>query len=153
MIMLLTRRWSLPFGALTLLIVLNSALMSVFHDSYHLLPAALGGGVLADVLASWLRPSAEPQRRLRLYAFAVPAAFYGLYFAALWLTSGIEWTVHLWMGAIVLAGAVGLFVSFLVVSPFDSRESIADHRNGGGRDIASGACPCAAGTLSSAKLC
>jgi hypothetical protein len=126
MIVLLTRRWSLPFGALTLLIALNSGLMSIFHDTYHLLPAALAGGLLADLLLRWLRPTAGRPAQLRLFAFAVPAASYGLYFAALWLTSGIEWTVHLWMGTIVLAGAVGLFVSFLVASPFDPHESIRE---------------------------
>jgi len=119
MIVVLARRWSLPFGALTLLIALNSALMSIFHDTYHLLPAVLAGGLLADVLLRWLRPAAERQPQLRLFAFAVPAAFYGLYFATLWLTSGIEWTVHLWAGTIFLAGVVGLFVSFLVASPYD----------------------------------
>ena len=82
--MLLVRRWSLPFGALALLIGLNSALMSIFHDTYHLLPAVLAGGLLADVLLCWLRPSVGRHPQLRLFAFAVPAAFYGLYFATLW---------------------------------------------------------------------
>ena len=119
MIVLLARRWSLPFGALTLLIVLNGALMSIFHDTYRLLPAVFAAGLLADVLLRWLKPSPGRQLHLRLFAFAVPAAFYGLYFADLWLTDGIDWTIHLWMGTIFLAGVVGLFISFLFESPFE----------------------------------
>jgi hypothetical protein len=120
MILLLARRWSLPFGALTLLIALNCALMSVFEDTYHLLPAALAAGLLADLLLRWLKPAELRLPQLRLFAFAVPAVFYSLYFLALQLTGGIEWTIHLWMGAIFLAGVAGAFVSFMVASPFPS---------------------------------
>jgi hypothetical protein len=117
-ILLLARRWSLPFGALTVLIVLPSALMSVFEDTYNLLPATLAAGLLADALLRWLRPSAERPMRLRAFAFAVPALIYSLYFLTLQLTGGIAWTIHLWMGAIFLAGVAGAFVSFLIAPPF-----------------------------------
>jgi hypothetical protein len=75
-IVLLARRWSLPFGALTLLIALNAALMSIFHDTYYLAPAALAGGLLADVMLRWLKPAPERPGQLRMFAFAVPAVFY-----------------------------------------------------------------------------
>jgi hypothetical protein len=120
MILLLVRRWSLPFGALSLLIALNSSLMSVFQDTYHLLPAALIAGLLADVLLRWLKPAELRLSQLRLFAFGVPAVFYSLYFLALQLTGGIEWTIHLWMGAIFLAGVAGVFVSFMVAPPLAS---------------------------------
>jgi hypothetical protein len=116
-ILLLTRRWVLPLGALTLLIGLNSALMSVFEDNYGLLPAMLAAGVLADLLLRWLRPSQQRRPQLHLFAFLVPALLYGLYFLALRLTQSLVWATSLWSGAIVLAGVAGLFVSFLVASP------------------------------------
>jgi hypothetical protein len=40
-----------------------------------------------------------------------------VYFLALRLTEGIWWSVHVWAGAIVLAGLVGWLVSYLVVPP------------------------------------
>jgi hypothetical protein len=52
---------------------------------------------------------------VRIFAFLVPAILYGLYFAALALTGPIWWTVHMWAGAVVLAGLAGWLVSYLVV--------------------------------------
>jgi hypothetical protein len=117
MILLLTWRWSLPFGALTLLMTLSSALMSVFEDTYLFLPGALIAGLLADALLHWLRPTTKRPARLRMFAFAVPALWYSLYFLTLQRTFGIAWTIHLWMGAIFLAGVAGLFVSLLIAPP------------------------------------
>ncbi len=71
-------------------------------------------GLAADALAHWLTPSV---RRLRLFAFAVPTLVYVFYFLTLALTGGIGWTVHFWLGSTVLAGAVGLLLSYLLVPP------------------------------------
>jgi hypothetical protein len=117
-ILLLLRRWPLPFGALTLLIVLPSALMSVFDDTYQLVPATLAAGLLADALLRWLKPSAARPKRLRVFAFGVPVVIYSLYFLAIHLTWGIAWTIHLWTGAIFLAGVAGALLSFLIAPPF-----------------------------------
>jgi hypothetical protein len=118
MTLLLTWRWSLPFGALTLLTLLPSALMSLFEDTYQLLPAMLAAGLLADTLLRWLRPAIERRAQLRIFAFAVPTLIYSLYFLTLHLIWGIAWTIHLWIGAIFLAGVAGLFVSFMIAPPF-----------------------------------
>jgi hypothetical protein len=51
-----------------------------------------------------------------MFAFAVPATLYGTYFATLGLFVGhVWWAVHLWVGAIALAGLVGLLVSCVVL--------------------------------------
>ena len=72
----------------------------------------------ADLLLWRLRPSAAWSAAFRLFAFAVPTILYGLYFLALRLTGGgVWWSIHLWMGAIGMAGVVGLLMSFLVVPP------------------------------------
>src|SRR5436309_136620 len=42
------------------------------------------------------------------FACAVPAADAALYFATLAVTGGVGWSIHLWAGAAVLAGAPGL---------------------------------------------
>ncbi len=111
------RRWRLPFGTLTLMLLINTALLSLLHDQYVLIPSAAFAGLLADGLLWLLRPSADRLTALRLFAFAVPAILYALYFLTLLLTTGIAWSTHLWAGAIVLAGVVGLLLSYLVAPP------------------------------------
>ena len=116
-ILLALRRWTLPFGGITLMLTLNTALLSVLHDLYFLIPVAVLAGLVADFLLRALRPSVERPTPLRLFAFAVPAMLYMLYFIALLLTVGIGWSIHLWVGVIILAGVIGLLLSYLVAPP------------------------------------
>jgi hypothetical protein len=117
------RRGPLPFGAFTLMLGLSTALVVVINDQYRLLPAALAAGLAGDMLIAWLRPAVERPAALRLFAFAAPAIFYSLYMLTLFLTQGVQWTVHLWAGAVVLAGATGFLLSFLVAPAEQARES------------------------------
>jgi hypothetical protein len=117
-ILFLVKYWHLPFGALTLMITATSVMIVTFHDHYELIPAALIAGVIADLLLWRIKPSAAQPCRYYLFAFALPVIFYTLYFAAVQITHGITWTIHMWVGSIVQAGVVGLLISFLLVSPF-----------------------------------
>jgi hypothetical protein len=112
------RQWTLPAGSLTLIIVGNGLLMSWFHlkEVYpypQILIAVLLAGLAADVLYGLLKPSQVRLRALRLFAFAVPATLFALFFGILITTAGIWWSVHLWTGAVFLSGVVGLLLSFL----------------------------------------
>ena len=91
--------------------------MSFMHDQYRFIPAAAAAGLAADLLLRWLQPSRVRSGALRLFAFAVPAINYALYFVVLMVTQGIDWSVHLWTGSIVLAGVVGLLLSYLLIPP------------------------------------
>jgi len=115
LVLLLLRRWALPFGSLTLIFTLNAALMSVLGDKYLLIPAALVAGVIADLLIWRFKPSASRPVEFHIVAFLIPVAFYSLYFFALLLTRGIGWSVNLWMGSIVLSGIIGLLLSYLLL--------------------------------------
>jgi hypothetical protein len=118
-VLLAVRRWGrgLPLGGLTLLFAVNASAMSFMQDQYRLIPAATLAGVAADLLRHRLQPSPTRPGAWRLFAFAVPAIFYALYFLTLKLTEGIWWSVHLWTGAIVLAGIVGWLLSYVLVPP------------------------------------
>jgi hypothetical protein len=112
-VLVLVRRFSLPPGALTVVLTLNASAMTLLTEHYQFIPAWLLAGVVADILVHRFdlsRPSA-----LRGFGFAIPGVLFGLYFAILWMTEGIAWTVHVWVGAIVLAGLVGWLESYLVV--------------------------------------
>jgi hypothetical protein len=117
LVLLVTARWALPFGSLTLVLTLNAALVSFLNDQFSLLPAAVVAGLAADLLLRKLRPfEGASLVATRLFAFAVPAVLYSAYFAALAITQGVGWTVHLWAGSAVLAGIVGWLLSYLATS-------------------------------------
>jgi hypothetical protein len=124
LILPLVRRWVLPFGSLALIFSINASLVaSVFGPTqYRLAPIMAVSGLAADGLLRWLRPSAARVAALRVFAFAVPAILYTLYFVVLLLTTGVEWPMAVWTGGIVLAGLVGLGLSYLVVAPEAQRE-------------------------------
>ncbi len=117
LVLLLVRRWLLPFGSLTLIFTLSSVMISFLGDEYTFILAALAAGLVADLLLWWLKPSANRPLEFRIFAFAVPLIYYGLYFLVLLLTKGIGWTIHLWMGSIIIAGIIGLLLSYLLVPP------------------------------------
>jgi hypothetical protein len=121
-ILLAIRRWTLPIGSMTLLLGANATLMFALGSSYAgqhwpVVPAALAGGVLADALLAMLKPSAARMRELRLFAALTPFSFFLLYMAALIITSGVWWQIHMWLGAPCLAGVVGLGLSYLIALP------------------------------------
>jgi hypothetical protein len=124
MIQLAVRFGTLPRGALTVIVTLNAAAMGClnFSGDYPLaLVVGAGVGALSvDVLYAWLRPTVTRLAAWRLFAFAAPAAFYLWYFLALMLTDGVAWSVHLWVGSIVLAGIAGWLLSYLLLPPRSS---------------------------------
>jgi Tol biopolymer transport system component len=116
-LLLALRRWSLPPGVATLIFTVSAVLISFIHDEFKLIPVALVAGIAADVLLLVLRPGPGRIRQLRIFAFAVPVIFFALYFVALALTGGVAWVIHLWFGAPIMAGIVGLFLSYVTVPP------------------------------------
>jgi hypothetical protein len=119
LVLLTVRRWGwrLPRGSLTLIFTLNASLMGFLRDQQGLIPVAVIAGLATDGLLHQLKPSASRVQALRLFAGGVPLIWYSVYFLALHLTEGIWWSVHVWAGAILLAGLVGWLVSYLVVPP------------------------------------
>jgi hypothetical protein len=126
-IVLLTARiGTLPRGGLTLIVTLNAAAMGFlnFSGDYPLALVVGAGvaGLLGDTLYARLHPSAAAPSAWRLFAFALPATFYLCYFLALMLTEGIAWSVHLWVGSIVLAGIAGWLLSYPLLPPRSSED-------------------------------
>lgn len=116
-VLLAMRRWTLPLGSLTLLFGVSITLGVFPHGEYRFIPGAVLTGLIADGLLRLARPSLERLGTLRFVAFTIPAVLYGLYFLTLAFTEGIWWTPPLWTGAIILAGVVGLLLSYVLVAP------------------------------------
>ncbi len=116
------RRWRLPFGSFTFLFTVNAALMSVFAYVFVLILPALLSGIIADILYARIQPSVKRLDTVRLFAFIVP----GVHMLTLLLTIialwGTSWSIHLWLGVCVLAGVIGLLMSYLIVpNPIPAR--------------------------------
>jgi len=119
-ILLLVRRFVLPFGALTVMIGINAALMGVLYErgEYPVAQvlAMVGAGLITDLLLRLLEPG-RGKVRLRVFAFAVPTMPCLLYFIVLRLVDGLWWTIHLTGGTIVLAGLLGWLLSYVAAPP------------------------------------
>jgi hypothetical protein len=61
----LTRRWSLPFGSLTLLFTVSGLLTVIPHSQFLFLSVAVISGVVGDVAYRWLRPRDSRPNRTR----------------------------------------------------------------------------------------
>lgn len=111
------RRWGLPIGSVTLLLTLSAGLQSLIHTDFLLMGVAVLGGILGDFLRAVVRPTFARAQTVRLFAFLTPAVLYAVYFAAFALASHLAWSITLWLGAIILAGGMGLLVSFAYTLP------------------------------------
>ena len=120
-ILLTVRRRTLPVGSLTLVFGLTAVLMAftrakvLVTGPYLLIGVAILAGASADLLYGLLRPAQDRPAAFRAFAFVVPIVLYTLYFVALVVTRDVWWSVHLINGTILLAGFVGLLLSYLVL--------------------------------------
>jgi hypothetical protein len=118
-VLLALRRWGsrLPFGAFAVIFGISAVSMGGARDQLSLVPGAIVAGLLADALVRAAAPSLQRTVALRGVAFAIPAIYFALYFLVIALTRGVWWSMPLWSGTIVLAGAVGWLASWLVAPP------------------------------------
>jgi Tol biopolymer transport system component len=113
-VLLILRHGRIPFGALTVLVGVSGAMMTVISDNQWYIAVALVAGFAGDLIAASAKPSTEKPLTIRIVAFLVPAVWYALYLLALVIWGeGIGWSLHMAVGAPFLAGAVGLLLSFL----------------------------------------
>jgi hypothetical protein len=119
-LLLLIKRWRLPFGAVTVLFTFVTVLMNVL-DGFNNAAAiviAFAAGVVGDLAYRWLRPDeADRLWAMRFYALLMPAVLWTLYFGWQKATDGIGWEIEVWTGAIVSAALASLALSLLAFPP------------------------------------
>ena len=116
------RRWVLPFGAVTFILLVNAIGMLALEwremqQLWYVLFAALAAGIVGDLLLHLLKPTPANPLALRIFPFAVPFVLSLVYFLLLIMRVGIWWEIHKWLGVSFFAGASGLFLSYLTLSP------------------------------------
>ena len=127
-ILYLLSRFTLPFGSIALIAGLNGALLGSLEQNFDLIAVAIVGGLLADVVTRWLRPGPRRIIPLRVAAFMGPVGVSSLYLVALQMTRGINWPFNLWLGSILVSGAIGFLLSYLAVQP-EHPELVGERRH------------------------
>ena len=102
----------LPFGAYAVVIAAPLAMATVLDDQYRLIPGIVIAALAAEfIVRRW--PAGRTRVGDAIVAFVIPAIVFTLYFGTLMMTGGIGWSLHLWLGAIFIAGIIGLFLDEL----------------------------------------
>jgi hypothetical protein len=113
LLVLLLRRFTLPIGSITVILVINGALTSAVEQHPEMITVALAGGIAGDAMLYMLRPSPARPWAFHVFSFCVPAVLIAFYFAFLAATTGVWWPVSIWTGAVVVAGVAGWMISFV----------------------------------------
>ncbi|PNY80094.1 hypothetical protein [Deinococcus koreensis] len=127
-VLLLLRRFALPFGAITLMYTvtnLGMALM-IMPGDWRVPLVALACGLLADLLQVTLRPSPVRVLSLRAFAFLLPLCVWVPYLGGAVRLGLSNLSLELWLGVAVMAGLGGLALSTLIVPPALPPEALED---------------------------
>jgi hypothetical protein len=118
-VLLLARRWRLPFGTVALVATAGAAGLTSLRELAlgALVPAMLAGGLAADLLVARLRPGPDRPGAFRAVAVLAPLALWGAWLAVYALAYGIAWPPELWAGVLGMAALSGLGLSLLVLPP------------------------------------
>ena len=118
-VLLLARRWRLPFGSVALVAGMGAVGLTSLREFAlgALVPAMLAGGLAADLLMARLRPGPDRPGAFRAVAVLVPLLLWGAWMAVYALAYGIAWPPELWAGVLGMACLSGLGLSVLVLPP------------------------------------
>jgi hypothetical protein len=127
-LLMLARRWVLPFGTVTMLYAAVGALASAItaFENLDLIIGLLAAGVCVDLLARWLRPTPQRLTRWRVFAALAPLATWTIFIATAYVTAPAlappdvtsghpEAVLELTTGAPIVQALVGLLASFMLV--------------------------------------
>ena len=118
-VLLLARRWRLPFGTVTLLVTMGAAGITALRELAlgALVPAMVAGGLATDLLVARLRPGPDRPGAFRAVAALAPLLLWGAWLAAYALAYGVAWPPELWAGVLGMASLGGLALSLLALPP------------------------------------
>lgn len=116
-VLVMLRRWRLPFGSITMFLTLTTLLMAAVTGVpvQTMLLVSLTTGLAADWLVQTLQPSAQRVGQFRAFATVVPLVLWSLYLAAVHIQWGVAWPPTVWGGALLWTGASGLLLSLIAI--------------------------------------
>jgi len=113
-LLLMMRRWRLPFGTGLVMFGVVGLLMEMLEgfDFPEEVIAPLVGGLTIDLLLL-----VRPRLSIRLFAFMVPVVMWSVRFVVFEQFADINWPVPVWTGIIVFSGLAGVGLSLLAFPP------------------------------------
>jgi hypothetical protein len=125
LLVLCLRRFALPIGSVTLILVINGLLVSWVENHVELVTVSILAGIVGDALLFIIQPSPMRKDAFRLFAFCVPFALTAIYIGFLGATTGVWWETSVWAGAPVIAGITGWMLAFVALPGEAATERIA----------------------------
>jgi hypothetical protein len=129
-LLILARRWALPFGSATLAFAIPAMSDEIFTDfkKTKLAVAIVAGGFVVDVVFAALRRLRRPRLVFRLFAALGPLGFWFAYLAITIRGENVQmqWPVELWTGTLAWSALVGTGIATLLVPPLDTPTSWLD---------------------------
>jgi hypothetical protein len=115
-LLLALRRWRLPFGSATVMFTVAAAAVNgVWEYRYGwTFPAAIVGGLTADLLIARIDPRPSRMIAYRVFAFAVPIAMWFTYWIIVFVAYEMNWPAEMWTGTLFMASLVSLLLSVLM---------------------------------------
>ena len=115
-VLLLLRRWRLPFGAATILFVVVATIIVAVNgfEAWESLVGAAAAGLVADAAIARLRPAPDRVGAFRAVGSLIPMVVIGCTFlAAVWRLR-LGWPAELWTGTIFFGGLAGYALAYLM---------------------------------------
>ncbi len=120
-ILVLLRRFNLPFGTLTVLVLIYAAEQATQQDHYFAVTPAFIVAAAGDVVLALGGKRLRTGAAFYAFAFAFSFAMAALFIAVVYAKSGgLGWPADLTFGTPVLAGFAGLLVAFCCAIPLQA---------------------------------
>lgn len=116
-LLMLVRRWRMPFGAMTVVLVLFGVALATQNDEYFAIPAALAAGLGSDVFIAFFGERARRAPVLYALGFGLPFVLTAGYVIAVAIAHGLGWPPNLAIGSPFISGFAGLFVAYAYDPP------------------------------------
>jgi hypothetical protein len=116
-VLVMLRRWRVPFGSITILFTWTATWMAGLHSwrLWESIPAAFVGGLLADVLVLRLRPWPTNVPAFRMFATVAPLLLWSAYVLIVWIRWGLAVSPELWVGGVFFTAVSGLAQSLAMI--------------------------------------
>ena len=122
-VLLMMRRWRVPYGSFTLIFLgygLLVSIMTEYRDAALIIPLVLTG-LFLDVLQQrlgWKRSDGRVTLGgIRIVGTTAAAVLWSSYYLVMAITDGIGWHAPMWVGALVVGTMTGFALAFLIAPP------------------------------------